>query len=250
MPEARLVECDGAGHMVIFEARDQVNAGARGPRGGCLDMNDDTTIETVDGSRAADVLAVVHEAFAEPARRSTRRRPRSRRPSSRSARRSTRTAGCSSSTTARRSGRCCSSRRGRLLGLRRVGVLAPVRGLGVAAQMASPGPRDRPGARLHRHRARGARGAAGDDQLLAQPRVRRVRPQRQPPDHAADAPDHASRCGPPRTPARSASTSADAARARRPGDPHRRPRAPARPRSRRGSARVSAYAATSPRRPS
>ena len=26
MPEARLVECDGAGHMVIFEARDQVNA--------------------------------------------------------------------------------------------------------------------------------------------------------------------------------------------------------------------------------
>ena len=27
-------------------------------------MSDDTTIETVDGSRAEDVLAVVHEAFA------------------------------------------------------------------------------------------------------------------------------------------------------------------------------------------
>ena len=26
MPDSTLVECEGAGHMVIFEARDQVNA--------------------------------------------------------------------------------------------------------------------------------------------------------------------------------------------------------------------------------
>jgi pimeloyl-ACP methyl ester carboxylesterase len=30
MPQARLVECEGAGHMVIFEARDQVNAALEG----------------------------------------------------------------------------------------------------------------------------------------------------------------------------------------------------------------------------
>jgi tRNA threonylcarbamoyladenosine biosynthesis protein TsaE len=99
-------------------------------------MNEDTTIETVDGSRAADVLSVVHEAFSN--------RPVLDPPA---------TALEETVDTIRESldahgglvvehdgspvGALLFEPKGRLLGLRRVGVLARVRGLGVAAQMAS-----------------------------------------------------------------------------------------------------------------
>ena len=97
---------------------------------------DTTQIHTIDGSRAADVLTVVHEAFAN--------RPELDPPA---------TALQETEETIRASldehggllvehdgrpvGALLFEPRGRLLGLRRVGVLAPVRGLGVAAQMAS-----------------------------------------------------------------------------------------------------------------
>ena len=99
-------------------------------------MNDQTTIKTVDGSRAADVLRVVHEAFDK--------RPDLDPPA---------TALSETVETVREAldahggllvehegspvGALLFEPRGRMLGLRRVGVLAPVRGLGVAAQMAS-----------------------------------------------------------------------------------------------------------------
>jgi tRNA threonylcarbamoyladenosine biosynthesis protein TsaE len=99
-------------------------------------MSDETTIRTVDGSRAADVLEVVHAAFAD--------RPPLDPPA---------TALEETLDTVRESldahggllveydgapvGALLFEPRGRLLGLRRVGVLARVRGLGVAAQMAS-----------------------------------------------------------------------------------------------------------------
>jgi tRNA threonylcarbamoyladenosine biosynthesis protein TsaE len=99
-------------------------------------MSDDTTIDTVDGSRAEDVLSVVHEAFSN--------RPHLDPPA---------TALEETVETIRAAldahgglvvehggspvGALLFEPRGRLLGLRRVGVLAPVRGLGVAAQMAS-----------------------------------------------------------------------------------------------------------------
>ena len=111
--------------------------GAGGPRGRCLDMSDDITVETVDGSPSRGrpgrgARGVRQPAPSRPARDCARGDPRVGR-----ARRSTRTVACSSSTTARRPGALMFEPRGRLLGLRRVGVLAPVRGLGVAAQMAS-----------------------------------------------------------------------------------------------------------------
>ena len=95
-----------------------------------------TEIHRVDGSRASDVLAVIHEAFAN--------RPALDPPA---------TALEESEETVRAAldahggllvehdrkpvGALMFDPRGRLLGLRRVGVLADVRGLGVAAQMAS-----------------------------------------------------------------------------------------------------------------
>jgi tRNA threonylcarbamoyladenosine biosynthesis protein TsaE len=99
-------------------------------------MSDETTIEIVDGSRASDVLRVIHEAFAD--------RPVLDPPA---------TALQETVDTIREAldahsgllvehdgspvGALLLEPRGRLLGLRRVGVLAEVRGLGVAAQMAS-----------------------------------------------------------------------------------------------------------------
>jgi len=100
-------------------------------------MNDDnTTISTVDGSRAEDVLAVVYTAFAD--------RPVLDPPA---------TALEETVETVREAleahggllvehdgspvGALLFEPKGRLLGLRRVGVLGSVRGLGVAAQMAS-----------------------------------------------------------------------------------------------------------------
>ncbi len=99
-------------------------------------MSDDTTIEVVDGSRADDVLSVVHEAFSN--------RPELDPPA---------TALDETVDTVREAleahggllveydgapvGALLFEPRGRLLGLRRVGVLAQVRGYGVAAQMAS-----------------------------------------------------------------------------------------------------------------
>ncbi len=99
-------------------------------------MNDETSIETVDGSRADDVLRVIHQAF--------RNRPVLDPPA---------TALQESLETIREAleahggllvehegspvGALLFEPRGRLLGLRRVGVLSAVRGLGVAAQMAS-----------------------------------------------------------------------------------------------------------------
>lgn len=99
-------------------------------------MSETTTIQTVDGSRAEDVLQVIHEAFSN--------RPDLDPPA---------TALDETVETVREAldahggllvdldgapvGALLFEPRGRLLGLRRVGVLAPVRGLGVAAQMAS-----------------------------------------------------------------------------------------------------------------
>jgi tRNA threonylcarbamoyladenosine biosynthesis protein TsaE len=99
-------------------------------------MSDDTTIETVGGSRAADVFTVVHEAFSN--------RPDLDPPA---------TALEETVDTIREAldahggllvehdgsplGALLFEPKGRLLGLRRVGVLAEVRGYGVAAQMAS-----------------------------------------------------------------------------------------------------------------
>ena len=96
----------------------------------------DIQIMRVDGSRAADVLAVIHEAFAN--------RPPLDPPA---------TALDETEETVARSldehggllvehdgspvGALLFDPRGRMLGLRRVGVLADVRGLGVAAQLAS-----------------------------------------------------------------------------------------------------------------
>jgi tRNA threonylcarbamoyladenosine biosynthesis protein TsaE len=95
-----------------------------------------TEIMRVDGTRAADVLAVIHESFAD--------RPALDPPA---------TALQETQETVRQSldehggllvehdgkpvGTLLLDPRGRLLGLRRVGVLSDVRGLGVAAQMAS-----------------------------------------------------------------------------------------------------------------
>jgi len=99
-------------------------------------MSDETTIEVVDVSRADDVLSVVHEAFSN--------RPALDPPA---------TALDETVDTVREAleahggllveyggtpvGALLFEPRGRLLGLRRVGVLAQVRGYGVAAQMAS-----------------------------------------------------------------------------------------------------------------
>jgi tRNA threonylcarbamoyladenosine biosynthesis protein TsaE len=98
--------------------------------------DDTTTITTVDGSHAADVLRVIHEAFAN--------RPVLDPPA---------TALSETIDTIREAldahggllvehdgapvGALLFEPKGRLLGLRRVGVLGAVRGLGVAAQMAS-----------------------------------------------------------------------------------------------------------------
>ncbi|MET0998019.1 MAG: tRNA (adenosine(37)-N6)-threonylcarbamoyltransferase complex ATPase subunit type 1 TsaE [Marmoricola sp.] len=99
-------------------------------------MSDDTTIETVDGSRAADVLSVIHEAFAN--------RPALDPPATalEETVESIREAldahgGLVVEHDGSPVGALLFEPRGRLLGLRRVGVLAQVRGLGVAAQMAS-----------------------------------------------------------------------------------------------------------------
>jgi tRNA threonylcarbamoyladenosine biosynthesis protein TsaE len=99
-------------------------------------MSDSTTIETVDGSRAEDVLAVIHEAFSN--------RPDLDPPATALDETvdSIRAAlddhgGLLVEHEGRPVGALLFEPRGRLLGLRRVGVLAPVRGLGVAAQMAS-----------------------------------------------------------------------------------------------------------------
>jgi tRNA threonylcarbamoyladenosine biosynthesis protein TsaE len=99
-------------------------------------MSDDTTIETVDASRAADVLSVIHEAFAN--------RPDLDPPAT-ALEETLETVGEALDAhggllvehDGSPVGALLFEPRGRLLGLRRVGVLAPVRGLGVAAQMAS-----------------------------------------------------------------------------------------------------------------
>ena len=96
--------------------------------------------------------------------------------------------------------------RGRLLGLRRVGVLNDGAGprrrrrrwRREAAEIAA-------GAQVRRAGDRGPRGAAADDRVLAPARVRRVRPQRQPAEHAARCCRSPASCRPPRTPAPSAS---------------------------------------------
>jgi tRNA threonylcarbamoyladenosine biosynthesis protein TsaE len=99
-------------------------------------MSDDVRILEVDGSRAADVLAVVHEAFAD--------RPALDPPATalEETEESVREAldahgGLLVEHAGRPVGALLFEDRGRLLGLRRVGVLSTVRGLGVAAQLAS-----------------------------------------------------------------------------------------------------------------
>ncbi len=99
-------------------------------------MSDDTTIETVDGSRAEDVLAVIHEAFSnrpvlDPPATALEETVESIREALDAH------GGLVVEHDGSPVGALLFEPRGRLLGLRRVGVLAPVRGLGVAAQMAS-----------------------------------------------------------------------------------------------------------------
>ncbi len=99
-------------------------------------MSDEASIEVVDGSRAADVLAVVQQAFAN--------RPELDPPAT-ALEETVETiraeldahGGLLVEHDGRPVGALLFEPRGRLLGLRRVGVLAPVRGLGVAAQMAT-----------------------------------------------------------------------------------------------------------------
>ena len=95
-----------------------------------------TEVHTVDGSRAADVLAVIHESFAD--------RPALDPPATAldETLESVREAldahgGLLVEHEGEPVGALLLEPRGRLLGLRRVGVLASVRGLGVAAKMAS-----------------------------------------------------------------------------------------------------------------
>lgn len=99
-------------------------------------MSEEMTISTVDGSRAEDVLEVVREAFAN--------RPALDPPATALTEtvESVRAAldahgGLLVEHDGAPVGALLFEPRGRLLGLRRVGVLATVRGLGVAAQMAS-----------------------------------------------------------------------------------------------------------------
>ena len=95
-----------------------------------------TEVHTVDGSRAADVLAVIHESFGD--------RPPLDPPATaldetlESVRQALDThGGLLVEHEGQPVGALLLEPRGRLLGLRRVGVLASVRGLGVAAKMAS-----------------------------------------------------------------------------------------------------------------
>jgi tRNA threonylcarbamoyladenosine biosynthesis protein TsaE len=95
-----------------------------------------TEVHTVDGSRAADVLAVIHESFGD--------RPPLDPPATaldetlESVREALDThGGLLVEHEGQPVGALLLEPRGRLLGLRRVGVLASVRGLGVAAKMAS-----------------------------------------------------------------------------------------------------------------
>jgi tRNA threonylcarbamoyladenosine biosynthesis protein TsaE len=95
-----------------------------------------TEILTVDGGRAADVLAVIHQAFADrppldPPATALQETEETIRHSLDSY------GGLLVEHDGRPVGTLLFEPRGRLLGLRRVGVLSGVRGLGVAAQMAS-----------------------------------------------------------------------------------------------------------------
>ncbi len=95
-----------------------------------------TEILTVDGSRAADVLAVIHEAFAD---RPPLDPPATALEETREtvARALDAHGGLLVEHEGRPVGTLLLEPRGRLLGLRRVGVLNSVRGLGVAAAMAT-----------------------------------------------------------------------------------------------------------------
>ena len=95
-----------------------------------------TEILRVDGARAADVLAVIHEAFAN---RPPLDPPATALEESEESVRASLDAhgGLLVEHDGKPVGALMFDPRGRLLGLRRVGVLADVRGLGVAAQLAS-----------------------------------------------------------------------------------------------------------------
>ena len=127
----------------------------------------------------------------QPARRSTRPPPRSTRPWSRSREALDAHGGLLVEHEGKPVGALLLEPRGRLLGLRRVGVLDTVRGLGVAAKMAS---------RAEEIAAARKFGGLEIEARVELPktidfwrtaRVRRVRPQRQPAEHAEDAADHA-----------------------------------------------------------
>lgn len=99
-------------------------------------MNDGTSIETVDGSRAVDVLRVIHEAFRnravlDPPATALQETVETIREALEAH------GGLLVEHEGSPVGALLFEPRGRLLGLRRVGVLSAVRGLGVAAQMAS-----------------------------------------------------------------------------------------------------------------
>ena len=118
-----------------------------------------TEVHTVDGSRAADVLAVIHESFGD--------RPPLDPPATaldetlESVREALDThGGLLVEHEGQPVGALLLEPRGRLLGLRRVGVLASVRGLGVAAKMASRAEQIATARHFGWHRARGPGGAA------------------------------------------------------------------------------------------
>lgn len=95
-----------------------------------------TTVSVVDGSRAASVTAVIHQAFAD---RPTLDPPATALEETEASIRASLDThgGLLVELDERPVGALLFEPRGRLLGLRRVGVLADVRGYGVAAQMAS-----------------------------------------------------------------------------------------------------------------
>ncbi len=176
---SRLLECEGAGHMVTMERHDQVNAELdqlitaaddpwRAPDEHC-------TVRRVGAESAAVVLAIIQDAFgnrpaAPPARRRAAARPRPRsRPGSPSA------AACVAALDGEPVGALLLDAVGDSVYLRRFGVLSARTGHGVAGAMIQAAVEAWTG-RAPRLRRRGPRGAAPHRRLLGAARLHPDRP--------------------------------------------------------------------------
>ena len=136
-----LLECEGAGHMVIIERHDQVNAaldqllaaaGGAGRQPVSVDVRRGRAGGRRDRARGGPPRP------SRSARRSTRRPTRWPRPRSRWPTGSASTAGCWPASTASRSGRWCSTPSATTMYLRRFGVVPEARGHGVAGALIEP----------------------------------------------------------------------------------------------------------------